>query len=320
MSQSALATSEQLELETLRDQRDLYRSLLLSEPAALALFLRRALQRAETDALAEATLDLHLPTVNARLTAAQTALQEIQARNTLTGNDLLPVMVVLEELCCHLAVAADCAQLHLPWDTAEEDGSETELASAQPKLALALQQLAERIATEHGKQVCLVTLGLEDVPPDWTGPLFDLLAALVRNAIEHGIEPPEQRAARAKLEQGMVVVELIDHGVDGFELHCNDDGGGLDAERIVESALKRGLLDDAQARQLEPARLVSLIFQPGVSTARDAARRGQGLQIVRSHLQRLDGRVQVATKRGQFTRVQMTLPPYATADEDGERT
>ena len=334
-----LPPSVQLELETLRDQRDMYRSLLLAEPALLASFMTQALQTVERvrsslrnptrdqaafrrkierlldelTALGEALLGLHLPTVSTRLNGALAALREVAARLTATGNDLLPAMVVLEELCSHLTVAADCAAVHVPLASHEPAALDLESSQrrAQLKLASALEQLAERFAAEHGKRVGLVTMGLEDIPEEWTGTLFDLLGQLVRNAIEHGIEPVATRAARTKPAIGTLVIEFIDCGAHGFELNVQDDGGGLDAEGIAAAAVRQGLVQPEAAASLDASRLVNLIFQPGMTTAASngEGRRGQGMCIVREHVQRLGGRLQLSTKRGQFTRYRISLPP-----------
>ena len=338
-----LPPSVQLELETLRDQRDLYRSLLLAEPGMLAVFMTHALQTVEhiraslrtptrdrgafhgkierlleeLTALGETLLGLHLPTVSTRLASAVAALGEIQSRLAATGNDLLPAMVVLEELCSHLTVAADCAAVHVPLEAHEPAAFELESSQrrSQLKLAMALEQLAERFATEQGKRVGLVTMGLEDIPEQWSGTLFDLLGQLVRNAIEHGIEAPGVRTTRAKPAIGTLVIEFIDCGTLGFELNVQDDGGGLDAEAIAAAAVRRRIVPETAARTLDPTRLVSLIFQPGMSTAATSAdgdaRRGQGLGIVRDHVQRLGGTLQFSTKRGHFTRYRITLPAPA---------
>jgi signal transduction histidine kinase len=326
----------QLELETLRDQRDLYRALLLSEPAALAAGMTHALGSveqlrsllrtptregaafrgkieqllAELDALAEALMSLHLPTISSRLDLAQCALREIELRTEITGNDLLPAMVVLGDLCSHITIAADCASVHVPLIDDEQAAAELEASQrrAQPKLAMALQQLTEKLAREHGKHVTLVTLGLEDVPEPWVSTLFDMLGQMLRNAIEHGIESPEKRGAQAKPEQGTLVVEFADRGAEGFELNVQDDGGGLPAERITEIAVRKGLLSADAAQDIDAAKLVSLIFQQGISTARDGARRGQGMQIVRDHVNRLGGRLQAASKNRHFTRFRIHLP------------
>jgi two-component system chemotaxis sensor kinase CheA len=225
-------------------------------------------------------------------------------------------MVTLEELCSHLLIAADCAAVHLP--PADEDSAADELEAArhraQPKFISALQQLSDRFATEQGKRVVLVTMGVEDIPEPWISTLFDLLGQLLRNAIEHGIEAPPQRAERSKPETGTVVIEFIDRGAQGFDLNMQDDGAGLDAERIAEVAVRLGLLSAEAARALDPVRLASVIFQPGVTTAKNAGRGGLGLQIVRDHVQRLGGRLQVATKRGQFTRYRISFPALSDTE------
>jgi two-component system chemotaxis sensor kinase CheA len=187
---------------------------------------------------------------------------------------------------------------------------------SQLKLATALEQLADRCAAELGKRVGLVTMGLEDIPEEWTGTLFDMLTQLVRNAIEHGIEPGATRATRTKPAIGTLVIEFIHCGAHGFELNVQDDGGGLDAEGIAAAAVRAGLVHTETASSLDPTRLASLIFQPGLTTAADDARRGQGMGIVRDHVQRLGGRLQFSTKRGQFTRYRISLPPLGGAAED----
>ncbi len=338
-----LPPSVQLELDNLRDQRDLYRSLLLSEPAKLAEFMTHALQTVEhirsslraptrdpaafrgkierlieeLTALGEALIGLHLPTVGARQLNALAALREVESRPAATGNDLLPAMVVLEELCSHLAVAADSVAVHVPLEAHEPVAFELESSQhrSQLKLTTALEQLAEKLAADLGKRVGLVTMGLEDIPGEWIGTLFDLLSQLVRNAIEHGIESPATRAARTKPPIGTLVIEFIDSGAQGFELNVQDDGGGLNAEAITAAAVQLGLVPAESAAALGRTRLVSLIFQPGLSTAPPgddgSMRRGQGMCIVRDHVQRLGGRLQFSTKRGHFTRYRIALPALA---------
>jgi len=332
----AMPQALQLEIEALRDQRDLYRSLLLSETAPLATFMGLSLEtveriraalrlttrdnsafrgkierlHGELNGLAEAMLGLHLPTVQLRLATAKRALSDIDERAEISGNDLLPAMVVLEELCSHLLIAADCAAVHVPLAEDETAAYELEASQrrAQPKLAAALMQLVEKSTLEQHKRAALVTMGLEDIPESSVSALFDLLGQLLRNAIEHGIESAASRQRHAKPEVGTLVVEFVERGAHGFELNVQDDGAGLHAEKIAEVAVRQGLLSADAAKTLDPARMASLIFHPGLTTAADPARRGHGMQIVRDHVQRLGGRIQVATKRGHFTRYRISLP------------
>jgi signal transduction histidine kinase len=331
-----------VEIEILRDQRDLYRSLLLSELAPLATCMAHALEtveriraalrlstrdagafrgkiqrlQQELSALTDAMLGLHLPSIALRVSSAQATLRAIELRADISGNDLLPAMVTLEELCSHLLIAADCAAVHLP--PVDEHGAaddfDTASQRAEPKFVCALQQLSDRFAIEQGKRVALVTMGLEDIPEAWISTLFDLLGQLLRNSIEHGIEAPPQRTERGKPEIGTLVVEFIDRGPQGFDLNMQDDGAGLDAERITEVAVRLGLLTAEAAKTLDPRRLASVIFMPGVTTSKNAGRHGLGLQIVSDHVQRLGGRLQVAAKRAQFTRYRISFPALSDSE------
>jgi two-component system chemotaxis sensor kinase CheA len=333
-----LSPAMQSELDELRDQRDLYRSLLLSEPEPLAQFMGLALETVESlrstlrmptrDAgafrgkleqlqmelmsLEQGLVGLQLPTVSARLQCAAGAVNEIGLRAEISGNDLLPVIVLLEELCSHLLITADAAAIHVPLDETRQPDEELEASErrAQRKLVLALRQMSDRLSIEYVKKMSLVTVGLEDMPEDWSSVLFDLLGQLLRNSVEHGIESPEQRIAAGKPDVGTMAIEFVDRGKHGYELNVQDDGGGLDTERITEVAVRLGLLTPEAARSLDPGRMLNLIFQPGLTTSQDPARRGLGMQIVREHIQRLGGKMQIAAKRGQYLRFQISLPPF----------
>ena len=330
-----LSSTLQLEFDTLRDQRDLYRSLLLSDPSTLALFTSQSLETVESIraalrqttresaafrakierlqmelmSLEQSLIGLQLPTVSWRLQNAAVAVHDLILRAEISGNDLLPAMVLLEELCSHLLIAADTAALHAPSPNRGllEDELETSTRPA-PRLEVALRQLCTKLCSHHGKAVSLITVGLEDIPEAWGSALFDLLGQLVRNTIEHGIETPMQRTALAKPESGTMAIEFVNRGTQGFELNIQDDGSGLDAERIAEAAIRLGLIGADVTRPLDPSRVFGLIFQPNLSTATEPARRGLGMQIVREHVQRLGGKLHLASKRNQFVRFQITLP------------
>jgi two-component system, chemotaxis family, sensor kinase CheA len=335
-SLQVLSQTLQSEFDALRDQRDLYRSLLLSEPEPLAIFMDHSLETVESIrttlrmqtrdaaafrgkierlqmeliALEQALTGMNLPTVSWRLQNAAAAVHDIGLRAEISGNALLPVMVLLEELCTHLLIAAETAAVHLPPGVEQEleeapEGSEQR---AQQRLATALQQMSDKLAAQFGKSVSLVTVGLEDIPEAWGSALFDLLGQLLRNTVEHGIEAPIHRAALSKPETGTLAVDFVERGAQGYELNVQDDGAGLDPEGIAESAVKLGLLTPEAARSPDKSRLVNLIFQPGVTTAQNPARRGMGMQIVRDHVHRLGGKLQIGTRRGQFLRLQITLP------------
>jgi two-component system chemotaxis sensor kinase CheA len=337
-----LSPALQAELDALRDQRDLYRSLLLSEPEPLAEFMDLALETVESlrstlrmptresgafrgkierlqmelMSLEQALTAVDLPTLSVRLQTAAAAVNEIGLRAEITGNDLLPAMVLLEELCSHVLIASDAAAVHAPMAEDQEPEQELEASErrAQRKLAVALRQMSDKLSAEHGKKMSLVTIGFEDMPEEWSSVLFDLLGQLLRNSVEHGIEPAEHRIANGKPDVGTMAIEFVDRGAQGFELNVQDDGAGLDTDRVTEVAVKLGILPSESTRGLDPGRLLNLIFQPGVTTSQDPARRGLGMQIVREHIQRLGGKMQIAAKRGQYLRFQISLPPLGESD------
>ena len=177
-----------------------------------------------------------------------------------------------------------------------------------PQLEIALQQLAERVATELGKRFTLTTFGLEFMPAESASAFYDMLSQMLRNAIEHGIESPAERNTAGKNPVGALLVEYKPHHGEQSELVFQDDGHGLNVERIVDAAVNSGLIGDDATLARDPRQASKLIFHPGLSTAADAHGRGAGMRIVRDNVKRLGGHIQVATKRGQFTRVRIRLP------------
>ena len=184
--------------------------------------------------------------------------------------------------------------------------------SQSPPFIVALQQLGERMAAELGKRIELTTVGLELVPDEYASAFFDMLSQMLRNAIEHGIETPAERSAKGKNVRGALLVEFKPRG-DQSELILQDDGQGLNVERIVHAAVSSGLINDDTTLAQDPRQASKLIFHPGLSTAANTSGRGLGMRIVRDNVKRLDGQIQVATKRGQFTRIRIRLPSLSGA-------
>jgi hypothetical protein len=160
-------------------------------------------------------------------------------------------------------------------------------------------------------------MGLEDIPEAWKSALSEVLGELLRNSIEHGIESTAQRTQRAKPEMGTLVVEFIDRGAHGFDLNMQDDGGGLNAERMAEVAVRLGLLSAQAAATLDaPRSSRACCCNPAATSARIPGQRGLGLQIVREQVHR-HGRA--AAGRGQARPVH-ALPDFAAvAGASGSR-
>ena len=136
------------------------------------------------------------------------------------------------------------------------------------------------------------------------------LAHVLRNAVDHGIELPEQRAARGKSREGTITINAWQSG-SHVVVEVEDDGAGVDAAQVRRAALARGLIDRAAAEAMGERELLGLLFRPGFSTKAEVtgtSGRGVGLDVVRSAIARLGGVVDVKTELGVFTRVIITLP------------
>jgi two-component system chemotaxis sensor kinase CheA len=136
------------------------------------------------------------------------------------------------------------------------------------------------------------------------------LLHLVRNALDHGVEDPARRSARAKPAIATLHLRANRTG-DRVVIELEDDGGGLDIARIRDAAQRKGVVTAAALASLSDEEVQDLIFAPGFSTAADVtdlSGRGVGLDVVRSTVERLGGRVSVASRPGQGTRVSLALP------------
>ena len=167
------------------------------------------------------------------------------------------------------------------------------------------------LAATHGKVVKLKLSGTGVlVDKAMLEKLYDPLLHLLRNAFDHGIEPPEVRLKNGKPEQGEIEIRAYHQG-NRTIIELQDDGRGLDPVRIGQRAVERGLVSAAQLRTLGPTQLLEFIFEPGFSTASrvsELSGRGVGLDVVRSQLRLLKGTVTVASSVGKGTLFTLRLP------------
>lgn len=174
--------------------------------------------------------------------------------------------------------------------------------SRMPRL---LRELAGRL----GKEVRLVVTG-EGTEIDKTviEQLADPLTHLLRNAVDHGIEMPEDRVAQGKPAHGTIHLGA-GHRSGRIVIEISDDGRGIDRERVLATARERGLVGPAAV--LSDEEIDNLIFVPGFSTASklsDISGRGVGMDVVRRNIQALGGRITVESRRGSGSRFVLSLP------------
>ncbi|RRR65537.1 MAG: hybrid sensor histidine kinase/response regulator [Candidatus Viridilinea halotolerans] len=181
------------------------------------------------------------------------------------------------------------------------------IATVYASLPRAVRDLAQ--AT--GKEVRLELIG-ENVELDRKilELIHDPLLHLVRNAIDHGIEPPAERNAAGKTPIGLLEVSAETVGGE-VRVVIGDDGRGMDPQRLRERAVRLNMLSSEAASALSDAESLDLIFQPGFSTAAavtDISGRGVGMDVVRTNLNELGGQVHLESQCGDGTRVILTLP------------
>jgi len=172
-------------------------------------------------------------------------------------------------------------------------------------------RMVRDLGRQLGKTVELQIIGDQiEVDRAVLDGLRDPLTHLLRNAVDHGIEPPEERLAAGKPAEGLLTVDVASVG-GRIVIEVQDDGRGMHAERIAEFAVRKQLIGATELERLdEPARL-ALIFLPGFSSKQiitDVSGRGVGLDVVKANLRRLKGSVTVATQPGQGSQFTLELP------------
>jgi two-component system, chemotaxis family, sensor kinase CheA len=174
-----------------------------------------------------------------------------------------------------------------------------------------LQRLVRRVARDAGKELDLVTRGGEvELDKLIVEELSDPLMHLLRNAIDHGIEAPDERERLAKPRRGRLSLAARPEG-SHVVIEVRDDGRGIDSERVREVAVERGLLAPQDAPGLSGRPLHRLLFTPGFSTARSISAlsgRGVGLDVVHTNLARLSGVIDVESAGGVGSCFRLTLP------------
>jgi two-component system chemotaxis sensor kinase CheA len=172
-------------------------------------------------------------------------------------------------------------------------------------------RIARDLARSLGKDVELVLSG-EDTEIDKTmiEDLSDPIIHLIRNAVDHGVETPQDRRAAGKPEKSEVRLEARQEG-DHILLIVADDGRGMNPERLRAKALEKGLITDEEANTMDERQSFNLIFLPGFSTkdvASDVSGRGVGMDVVKTNIQKLNGSVEIKSAAGKGSSFVISLP------------
>ena len=167
------------------------------------------------------------------------------------------------------------------------------------------------LSSKLNKKIDLTIVG-KDVELDKTiiESINDPLTHLVRNSVDHGIEPPEERRKKGKSDTGLVILKAY-HEAGQVVIEISDDGKGLDGDALAASAISKGLLTSEQVAVMSEKEKVNIIFLPGFSTASqvtDVSGRGVGMDVVKTNLDKLGGHVDIISEFGSGTTISIKLP------------
>ena len=167
------------------------------------------------------------------------------------------------------------------------------------------------LAKEFNKQIDLVIEGQDtEVDKSLIEEISDPLVHLIRNASDHGVETPEVRRAQGKPDRGTIRLTAAHEG-NHIVIRVEDDGAGIDPEKIKAHAISRGLITRKEADEMKDQNAFDLIFAPGFSTAKSVSQvsgRGVGMDVVKTNITRLNGAIQIESKIGEGTRFTLKLP------------
>jgi two-component system chemotaxis sensor kinase CheA len=171
------------------------------------------------------------------------------------------------------------------------------------------QRVVRDVSADLGKDISLVISGGEtEVDKALVEQIGDPLMHLVRNSMDHGIEPPDVRASRGKPARGTLRLNAF-HDSGSIVIEVGDDGGGIDTSRVLAKAVERGLVEPGAS--LTDQEICQLIFEPGFSTVdqvSDLSGRGVGMDVVKRNVTALRGTIDIDNRPGQGSTMRIRLP------------
>lgn len=179
------------------------------------------------------------------------------------------------------------------------------------KVLAKFPRMVRDLSQKLNKQVRLELHGEEtELDKSVADEVGDPLVHIVRNAIDHGIELPAERQASGKALEGLVRIAASQEG-NSIVIRIQDDGKGLQTDRIKAKALSRGIVSEAELASMDPRDILNMVFLPGFSTAdkvTDVSGRGVGMDVVRTNIRRINGSVEIDSQVGKGSVITIKLP------------
>jgi len=318
---------------------------VLKKPAREAAAFRNKLEETldEVDRIRRDAAAFKLSGLQSAARDFEDALQELRSRETLSGSDFLPLAVKLDALYGQFAMlrsltsqasAVREAEPAPPDARVTENGTQiieapkffAELAqqvqpaaqriAAAGSLESTLTTLTDLVAQENHKTVILACGGLNLVPTRYQATVKNVAIQLIRNAVVHGIESAAEREAAGKPANATLRLEFSAVPGNGFELTFQDDGRGLDPDKVRGVAVAKGILTEDEASRLRDRQAIKLIFKSGFTTLANndgETKHGSGMSLVRRYVHEAGGKIALASMLGKETRFKVTLPMLEVA-------
>lgn len=224
------------------------------------------------------------------------------------GSDISEIINQLNNLFEQFDV--DSSQIHRATDQLQEGITDMRMVPVG-SLFSRFHRPVRDVSREEGKEVVLSTSG-EETRLDKTviEEIADPLMHLVRNAVSHGIEPPEVRGKAGKSKMGTISLSAYQEGSNVI-IKVQDDGGGIDPQKLRETAVKKGIKSQTEVDRLSDKEAIQLLFLPGFSTKEkvtSVSGRGVGMDVVKTNISRLNGDIDIKTELGKGTSFFIKLP------------
>lgn len=231
-----------------------------------------------------------------------------ESRMTENGTQIIEAPKFLAEMAQKAAAAQEPA--------ASQNTSAPRVRRMAPAGSLdsTLAALTDLVAQEHDKKVVLDCSGMQLVPARYQATVKNVAIQLIRNAVMHGVETPAERESHAKPVHGTLLLEFKALPDSSYELLFQDDGCGLNPDKVRATAVAKGLVTEEAASRLRDRQAIKLIFKSGFSTLTAApgeAAHGTGMSLVRRYVHEAGGKIALASLLGHETRFKVTLPSLA---------
>ncbi|MFD1245621.1 ATP-binding protein [Paralysiella testudinis] len=241
-------------------------------------------------------------------------LRQLRKKSTLTGQDFIGLAVLLEDLYKLTDVLAGYSKrvgntFNRPVSKPGHNSNTPQSGSREQYF----RNFAADIGRRNHKQIEMSCVGLDDgiLSTAQQNSIKDIVIQLLRNAIVHGIETPEIRQQRGKAAQGKVSLSLSRNADNTVTLIAEDDGNGINFDAIRLKAAASGQFSAAQANNLSKQQLLGLMFSSGFSTANETsedAGKGVGMDIIKTTVHELGGKLKVSSSAEEYTRFSIILP------------